>query len=74
MVMDATISTNNPPYDYMQIQGGLYSWLGAYDRTNHVRKSIDPIGSNICYADGHVDWRGFDEMEIRLDQNPKHWW
>jgi prepilin-type N-terminal cleavage/methylation domain-containing protein/prepilin-type processing-associated H-X9-DG protein len=74
MVLDATISTNNPPYNFMEVPGGSYSWLGVYDRTNHVRKNVDPVGGNICYADGHVDWRGFDEMEIKINQNPKHWW
>ena len=73
MVLDATLSTNSP-YNFVEVPGGSLGWVNVPDRTNHLKRKITPVGGNICYADGHVDWRGFDEMEIKINQNPKHWW
>ena len=80
MVLDATISTGTSRDEtvntFVEVPGGSSAWLGAkaYDRTNHVKRNVIPAGGNIVFADGHVDWRSFNEMEVRLSQNPTHWW
>ena len=80
MVVDATISTGTSRDEtvntFMEVPGGSSAWLGpaAYDRTNHVKRNVVPVGGNIVFADGHADWRSFNEMEVRLNQNPTHWW
>ncbi len=80
MVVDATISTGTSRDEtvntFVEVPGGSSAWLGpaAYDRTNHVKRNVVPVGGNIVYADGHVDWRTFNEMEVRLNYNPTHWW
>ena len=79
LVLDATISTGTNrdwrANNFMEVPGGSYGWHGTYDRTNHVKKNIEPVGGNIGYADGHVSWRKFDKMFVRSGgYNPVHWW
>ncbi len=80
MVVDATISMGTSRDEtvntFVEVPGGSSAWLGpkAYDRTNHVKRNVVPVGGNIEYADGHADWRSFNDMEVRLNQNPTHWW
>ena len=45
--------------DYTRIQG---LWT---DRSNHMRE-LTPLGGNVLFADEHVDWRGFSEMQMRF--------
>jgi len=44
----------------------VYPKVG-YDTTNHLKSEKEPAGGNIGFADGHVDWRNFSEMERRLN-------
>lgn len=80
MVVDATISTGTSRDEtvntFVEVPGGSSAWLGAaaYDRTNHVKNNAIPVGGNIVFADGHVSWRTFDEMEVSINQSPTHWW
>jgi prepilin-type N-terminal cleavage/methylation domain-containing protein/prepilin-type processing-associated H-X9-DG protein len=80
MVLDATLSTGTSRDEtvntFVEVPGGSSAWLGvaAYDRTNHVKRNVVPVGGNIVFADGHVDWRSFNDMEVRLSQSPTHWW
>jgi prepilin-type processing-associated H-X9-DG protein len=53
---DATASLDE---DFTRIQG---LWT---DRSNHMRDR-QPLGGNILFADTHVAWRGFSEMQIRF--------
>jgi len=32
-----------------------------------------PDGANILFVDGHLEWRHFSEMDIRVSP-PYHWW
>lgn len=34
-----------------------------------VQTGRKPDGSNICYADGHVEWRPFEEMRLQIDND-----
>lgn len=79
MVVDATISTDtsrDPTVNsFMEVPGGSYDWHGTYDRTNHVKDNIKPVGGNIGYADGHVAWRKFQDMFVRSSAyRPVQWW
>jgi len=54
---DATACVND---DYTAITG---IWV---DRSNHIRKK-NPLGGNILFLDGHVQWRDFSDMDVRFN-------
>ncbi len=74
LVVDATLSTGADPEtaSFTQVQGGTYGRWQIFDRTNHLRRDR-PEGGNILYVDGHLDWRPFTEMVVRVSP-PFHWW
>lgn len=64
----------------MKTLQGLWE-LNVLDASNHKGRQSDadgdgkvPAGSNIGYADGHADWRGFDEMEMRYNKGHYFYW
>jgi len=61
---DATINMNN---DFIHIRGV------NTDRSNHVR-GTRPLGGNILFEDGHVDWREFKQMRPRIQTWPPALW
>ncbi|MBN1124644.1 MAG: hypothetical protein JXA82_06530 [Sedimentisphaerales bacterium] len=78
LVTDATISETPDPEtgNFSRITaGGMYAWLGIYDRTNHLDRNDHPTGGNIGFVDGHVEWRPFERMQLRSGGfRPCHWW
>ncbi len=85
MIMDAVISEHND-YNFFAITAG---GIGAKsqgtlkDTSNHKsRKTIRtgsgtgpaPAGGNIGFADGHVEWRKFEEMEHQITWGMWFWW
>jgi prepilin-type N-terminal cleavage/methylation domain-containing protein/prepilin-type processing-associated H-X9-DG protein len=81
MLADATISAagaNPDPalrytYKYTEIAG---SWPDGKHRSPHLNGAF-PSGGNLFMLDGHVEWRKFDKMVNRTDQNgiePHFWW
>ena len=84
MIMDAVLSESD--WRFTEIEGGGIDTLSGYtlyDSTNHMsRQSIGtspnigprPDGANVGYADGHVDWRGFENMRFRYYTNPVQFW
>lgn len=56
--------------------GGKFVITGSGDRSPHLSKgkSGKPKGGNVLYVDGHVDWRKFDEMEVRWSSDVSFWW
>jgi prepilin-type processing-associated H-X9-DG protein len=74
LVVDATLSTSADPEtaSFTEVRGGTYSRWQIFDRTNHIRHD-KPEGGNILYVDGHLDWRPFTEMAVRVSP-PFHWW
>jgi prepilin-type N-terminal cleavage/methylation domain-containing protein/prepilin-type processing-associated H-X9-DG protein len=80
LITDVTASNgpNRQTSDFTQATGGCWSRWQVYDRSNHIRNSTKPSGGNILFLDGHVDWRKFDEMEVRwrigTSDNPSMWW
>jgi prepilin-type N-terminal cleavage/methylation domain-containing protein/prepilin-type processing-associated H-X9-DG protein len=80
MLMDNVISTDdatNP--NFFQVVGGSWTKYGEYDTTNHrsnKRNAVGylPDGANIGYADGHVGWKHFSEMQHQLTLGPRFYW
>ena len=69
VLTDATLSTAVNG-NFTDVMGGPYS-----NRTNHLASGGSiPSGGNIGFADGHVAWREFGEMEVRMWGPPCHWW
>lgn len=85
MIMDSVISDNNNWKFFEITSGGIYN-LSAQtltDNTNHksrqmigtgVTQGPKPDGANVAFVDGHVDWRGFDEMKHRYTRGMWFWW
>ncbi|TSA54804.1 MAG: hypothetical protein D4R45_03430, partial [Planctomycetaceae bacterium] len=32
-----------------------------------------PVGTNVLFVDGHLEWRPFSDMVVRFSE-PYHWW
>ena len=76
LVTDATLSTG-PDVEtasFVEVRGGLWDRWQIFDRTNHLGRSSRPIGTNILFVDGHLEWRKFDDMIVRYTVPPYHWW
>jgi prepilin-type N-terminal cleavage/methylation domain-containing protein/prepilin-type processing-associated H-X9-DG protein len=82
LVIDVTLSDPTFPTDqypdgnFGQIVAGSGQgqYTGYYDTTSHLRSDTQGAGGNIGFADGHVRWRHFKEMEQRYLTTPTHWW
>ena len=80
LISDVTASdgADRTQADFTKASGGCWSRWQVYDRTSHLKNSTRPLGSNILFVDGHVQWRNFDEIEHRwfwqADGNPCLWW
>jgi type II secretory pathway pseudopilin PulG len=61
---DATVSMNG---DFTQIRGF------NTDRSNHLN-GTQPVGGNILFEDGHVDWRDFKQMRDRFHTGDVAWY
>jgi prepilin-type N-terminal cleavage/methylation domain-containing protein/prepilin-type processing-associated H-X9-DG protein len=79
LITDCTLS-NGPDRlqaDFTKAKGGCYDRWQVYDRTSHLKNSTKPTGGNILFVDGHVQWRKFEEMDLRWPPprgNPSFWW
>jgi len=79
LITDVTVSNgaDRVTSNFTTATGGCWSRWQIYDRTSHLNKSTKPVGGNILFVDGHVQWRKFDEMERRwfpTPGNPSFWW
>lgn len=78
LIVDATLSTTDDPDtgNFAEVKGGSFSRAQILDRTNHLVNGGRPAGCNVCYVDGHLNWRNFSEMEVRYPASgtPYHWW
>jgi prepilin-type N-terminal cleavage/methylation domain-containing protein/prepilin-type processing-associated H-X9-DG protein len=75
LLTDATLSTG-PDADtasFTEVRGGLWDRWQIYDRTNHLSHG-KPIGTNVLFVDGHLEWRHFRDMVVRYTVPPYHWW
>jgi prepilin-type processing-associated H-X9-DG protein/prepilin-type N-terminal cleavage/methylation domain-containing protein len=72
MMTDIVLSNNDTRSwankNFMTVRGGYYAGHG----TTH-RSGDKPLGGNILFLDGHVEWRNFDYMKVRLISWPNFW-
>jgi len=78
LVTDATLSTgpDAETASFVEVRGGLWDRWQIYDRTNHLTHGSKPVGTNILFVDGHLEWRPFRDMVVRFapPNTPYHWW
>ena len=75
LITDATLSTGPDPEaaSFTEVRGGSWSRWQMFDRTNHMGRGGKPVGANVLFVDGHLEWRRFDDMVVRFSA-PYHWW
>lgn len=84
MIMDNVISEVNG-WQFFKIEaGGVWTTFNTYDSSNHKsnqktgpnREAIQPDGANVGYADGHVSWLSYGNMEhqVTSDNAVWFWW
>jgi prepilin-type N-terminal cleavage/methylation domain-containing protein/prepilin-type processing-associated H-X9-DG protein len=59
--------------------GGSESKYGLFDSSNHASKQrnnigIIPSGSNLGYADGHVGWKNWNELQHQITLGQQFYW
>ena len=84
MIIDAVISDgmDKKTCKFDDVPGGGIGSLSGgtlRDNSNHFSRqrnsaTLLPEGSNVSYADGHADWRGFARMNARIQRGPYFWW
>jgi len=74
MITDQTMSTSMSGGFYNIRVGGLWTLSQISEQSNHLDKSGLPLGGNIGYVDGHVAWRPFGQMQMRLYMGLYNWW
>ena len=75
LITDATLSTG-PDVEtasFVEVRGGLWDRWQIFDRTNHLTHGSKPVGTNVLFVDGHLEWRPFSDMVVRFSA-PYHWW
>jgi prepilin-type N-terminal cleavage/methylation domain-containing protein/prepilin-type processing-associated H-X9-DG protein len=71
-IMGVTANANTRwGYNFAEVAGGIYAQHEVYDRTNHLKGEIYPLGGNIGFLDGHTEWRKFDPEMNTSSTNPK---
>jgi len=77
LCVDATLGRSDSSmkhgYNFGDIKGGTWGQIQLPDRTSHLKSDEEPLGTNIGYLDGHVDWRHFNDMEDRYG-SPQFFW
>ena len=83
LLADVIISTgatlpgqNNPGNNYTIVDGGFRQNGAVYSHLSAHLNGKVPIGGNLCFKDGHVQWRKFTSATVtRTGANtPYFWW
>jgi len=76
LITDGTISDNSiPNSNFTELVGGARDKYGFLNRSGHLDRRLRPEGANIGFADGHADWRRFEEMAVwGVSGGIYHWW
>lgn len=97
LMVDAILGTpdSGPDYPYgynfgLIKTGSTYNTKGIWDSSSHLKTDGVPIGGNIAFLDGHVEWRSFGGtpqkrterekspysiMNVRWESgSPPFWW
>jgi prepilin-type N-terminal cleavage/methylation domain-containing protein/prepilin-type processing-associated H-X9-DG protein len=82
LIVDATLS--DPSYPIDKYPNGNFAIVtcggNGNDSTSHLIDDTKPAGGNIGFADNHVEWRPFTDMNKRFvvgggtDGCPRWWW
>lgn len=77
LCVDATLGVEDSSmkygYNFGTIIGGTWSEIQLPDRTSHLKSDDEPLGGNIGFLGGHIEWRHFRDMESRYG-SPAFWW
>jgi len=83
LIADATISENlagsaanpGPAGSFVSVSGGFEYPAGTKlpHLSPHLSKSL-PVGGNIAFKDGHVEWRKFRYMQQRASGSSRGFW
>jgi len=76
LITDGTISNGSTrDAKFTELIGGAWEKYGITNRSGHLDSRLKPEGSNIGFADGHVDWRRFDKIHVwGAAGGIYHWW
>lgn len=82
MMMDNVISESDEINFFEITAGGVGDNFNTVDNSNHRSNQqfpgtsyYIPSGANVGFADGHVDWRDFEYMQVQINSGPvKFWW
>lgn len=73
LVADATINSQASGYgSWTGIMGGF-----SVPHTSPHLNGVIPVGGNVGFKDGHVEWRTFKDMSVRTGgrgNSPSFWW
>jgi prepilin-type N-terminal cleavage/methylation domain-containing protein/prepilin-type processing-associated H-X9-DG protein len=76
MMSDITLSNQDTRSwankNFITIRGGYQGGRAAHGTTH--RQGDKPLGGNVSFLDGHVEWRNFDSMKNRLTGAPHFWY
>ena len=82
MLMDTVISDMDE-VNFFEITAGGIGQGGFIDSSNHKSSRkfagtsyVKPDGANVAYADGHVDWLDFEDMDVQINSENTvlFWW
>jgi len=68
---------NYPHGNFFDVPGQLENSAGVLDSSSHLLSDSKCEGGNVGFADGHVEWRPFAQMERRSTYYftyPTFWW
>lgn len=76
LIADGMISDSNArSANFAELIGGAWGKYGLTSNSCHIDRRNQPAGSNIGYADGHADWKVFEEMNVwGAAGSIHHWW
>lgn len=74
LIVDQTMSQTPSSVFYGFTGDGLWVIGQISEQSNHLDKSGMPLGGNIGFVDGHVAWRPFAQMQMRLKMGLYNWW
>ena len=71
LMADAILSTGG---NFASIGGGFQQNGVQYPHTSPHLERQKPVGGNVGFKDGHVEWRKFQVMSIRTISGADFWW
>jgi len=74
LLADALIKDGSGSWTH--VVGGSPS--GTYHDSAHLGANGQPMGANVCFTDGHVEWKNMDQIRVRYAPTsggyPQHLW